>query len=76
MCRKSSWDLRAGRLAQQSSTWVDLESCSTYCADKVVPVEGDKGARLQLAGSYIEYMMNTGHKKLATLGFLRCSSPN
>ena len=27
-------------------------------------------------GSYIEYMMNTGHKKLATLGFLRCSSPN
>ena len=26
--------------------------------------------------SYIEYMMNTGHKKLATLGFLRCSSPN
>ena len=27
-------------------------------------------------GSYIEYMMNTGHKKLATLSFLRCSSPN
>ena len=26
--------------------------------------------------SYIEYMMNTGHKKLATLGFLRSSSPN
>ena len=26
--------------------------------------------------SYIEYMMNTGHKKLATLDFLRCSSPN
>ena len=30
----------------------------------------------QGGGSYIEYMMNTGHKKLATLGFLRCSSPN
>ena len=30
----------------------------------------------QGGGSYIEYMLNTGHKKLATLGFLRCSSPN
>ena len=30
----------------------------------------------QGGGSYIENMMNTGHKKLATLGFLRCSSPN
>ena len=27
-------------------------------------------------GDHIGYMMNTGHKKLATLGFLRCSSPN
>ena len=25
---------------------------------------------------HIEYMMNTGNKQLATLGFLRCSSLN
>ena len=30
----------------------------------------------QGGGYHIEYMMNTGHKKLVTLGFLRCSSPN
>ena len=44
MCFHDSLGPRAGRLAQQSSTWVDLESCLTYCAEKVVPVEGDKGA--------------------------------
>ena len=44
MCFHDSLGPRAGRLAQQSSTRVHLESCVLYCADKVVPVEGDKGA--------------------------------
>ena len=34
------------------------------------------GASRVRGGYHIEYMMNTGHKKLATLVFLRCSSPN